>query len=773
MKTVLSVAILVLAFWLGPQATGQVLRPPLMIGAHATPEQVQAAIDRAQRNLLAQQQPDGSFEKVPPGIGMQAGTMGQYGGLSALATYGLLTSGLTSADPQMAKAIALLKSINIQGTYALGLRCQVWYQLSLELDPADKNASPARLDLQRQIERDAHLLLNGMNQKGQSSGMYTYLVNQVSGAYDHSCSNYGTMGVWACAQAGAAIPQGYWLAVDNGWKSHQISGAGWAYTAAGAKQMSTASMTAGGLVNLFIAQEFLDANKAADCKGNAENGNIETAIQWLGKNANVANGQVNYTLFNIQRVGFESGYIAFGDYDWYTAGVDMLLRTQRPDGSWNDLANTGFGLAFLSLGRAPVVMNKLQYEDNAGKGKFGHWNQRPRDAANITRWLEKQLHKRLNWQVVNLSMPLETLQQSPILYISGNEAIQFSFEQSEKLKHYVREGGMIVANADCGSKPFAASFRELGERLFPDYAFRPLPAVHPIFNDEMFSAKLDRKAPGVEALGNQAREFMLLLANDDAGRAWQMLPQVMQKQGGAIARDELYHLAGNLYYYSTERGQLRDKKKTWILPEEAKGTQKITVARLEYDGNWDPEPFGWEQFTNYFRRTQNLEIELRRVRLGFDALDARYKIAYLTGTGKIELTDKQRSDLKRFTYEGGVLVVDAAGGSAEFAKAVEKELKLAFDHELEIIPPGHPVFSSAAKITQVQYREKARKLLGAGMTQPVLKMIQENGKARVLFSPLDLAVGLVGQPIDSINGYQPDSAMALMMNAIMYAQTLK
>jgi len=65
-----------------------------------------------------------------------------------------------------------------------------------------------------------------------------------------------------------------------------------------------------------------------------------------------------------------------------------------------------------------------------------------------------------------------------------------------------------------------------------------------------------------------------------------------------MPREELYHIAGNLYYYSTERGLVRDKKKTWILPQEPKGEKKLTVARLEYDGNWDPEPSVWEQIAN-------------------------------------------------------------------------------------------------------------------------------------------------------------------------------
>src|SRR5205823_3042405 len=138
-------------------------------------------------------------------------------------------------------------------------------------------------------------------------------------------------------------------------------------------------------------------------------------------------------------------------------------------------------------------------------------------------------------------------------------------------------------------------------------------------------------------------------------------------------------------------------------------------------GNWDPEPFGWEQVANRLRKQMKMELELPRVRLGADALDtAKYRIAYLTGTAKLQFTDKQRADLKRFAYEGGLLIVDAAGGSAEFAASAQEELKLAFGRDLELVPVDHPVFTVAADLHTVKYREKAQKILGDAMTKPML-----------------------------------------------------
>src|SRR5438445_1422915 len=107
----------------------------------------------------------------------------------------------------------------------------------------------------------------------------------------------------------------------------------------------------------------------------------------------------------------------------------------------------------------------------------------------------------------------------------------------------------------------------------------------------------------------------------------------------------------------------------------------------------------------------------------------------------MDLSDRQRQELKKFTYEGGLLIVDAAGGSAEFVESAEKELPMAFGRDLELVKPGHAVLTAPAKLDEVKYRDKTKKLLGEGMNKPLLKMIQEDGRVRVFFSPLDLAVG--------------------------------
>ncbi len=52
---------------------------------------------------------------------------------------------------------------------------------------------------------------------------------------------------------------------------------------------------------------------------------------------------------------------------------------------------------------------------------------------------------------------------------------------------------------------------------------------------------------------------------------------------------------------------------------------------------------------------------------------------------------------------------------------------------------------------------------------PRVRGIEMKDRIAVLYSPEDLGVGLVGQPIDGIAGYTPASATALMRTLVVFA----
>ena len=240
-------------------------------------------------------------------------------------------------------------------------------------------------------------------------------------------------------------------------------------------------MTAAGVATLFIIDDMLHGQQGADCSGNAADANIEAGLNWMSNHFKEVQG--NYAMYGVERIGVASGYKYFGKVDWYSECAERLIKSQnKTDGSWTSgggapgsapLQDTAFAILFLSRGKAPVMLNKLDYrptgEAETPKAKASEkagseypWDQRPRDCANLTKYLSKQTESFFNWQIVNFNVPEDELHDAPILYISGNRALKLDEAQEGKLKNFVLEGGLILGNSDCPNDPSGGPFgREL------------------------------------------------------------------------------------------------------------------------------------------------------------------------------------------------------------------------------------------------------------------------------------------------------------------------
>jgi hypothetical protein len=168
----------------------------------------------------------------------------------------------------------------------------------------------------------------------------------------------------------------------------------------------------------------------------------------------------------------------------------------------------------------------------------------------------------------------------------------------------------------------------------------------------------------------------------------------------------------------------------------------------------------------------NLVVE--PVKLGDDKLTRQYDVAHITGTDPFQLTEAQRAELKKFIQQGGTLVIEAAGGSSAFSKSAEAEIAAMFPENglasiKEPLPVDHRYFSVRAdKHATVGYRRAAQEIVGKSKS-PRLRGIEMNNRVAVFYSPEDISVGLVGQPVDGIVGYDPPSAVDCMGSMVLYA----
>lgn len=732
---------------------------------HATPEMVDEAIKKGADYLFSKQK-NGNWEfaekRDPTTKPYDYNTGGQWGGKTALVTYALLAADVSAQDPRMVQAVNWLRHAELVGTYAVAMRAQVWNNL------------PSTPENKASMQRDSRLLLDLCKTEGEAKGFYTYLISPDTKTYDHSASQYGVLGCWAAADYLESFPPNYWPIVDRAWRADQHENGAWSYRKQPEDRYpDNLPMTCAGVATLFVTQDFLARGKPAETSGNPQDANINKGFEYVRSHFNDAftidhdkSRDPFYTLYGVERIGLASGFKYFDTNNWYQAGADFLLTKQNSyggfsGGGYDNTISTCYALLFLSRGRAPVTMNKLQYELDK---KEGNWNQRPRDLANLTRYISKQTERALNWQIVNLKAPVEELHDAPILYISGNQDLDFSDEQKAKLRQYVEQGGVILAQADGASLKFAKTARTLGSDLFPQYEFRTLSKDHVIFTNEQFPIAKFKRKPNVLGISNGARELMILLP-DDPGRWW----QPMDTRG----HSDDFQLGADIFLYAIDKQNLLKKGQTYLVTPDpkVKATRTIDVARLQYDGNWDPEPGGWKRLAAIMHNTNKVELTTENVKLEEGALKGK-KIAHMTGTTKFKFEDAQRKEIKDFVTNGGTLIIDAAGGNGAFAESVESEMDAIFGADAkglsEALPQDSPLYKQDGKPIEIAWRTYAKAQLGS-LKGGRLKAMKIKDRLAVIYSPEDLSVGLVGQPVDGIVGYEPKTASALMANALMIA----
>jgi hypothetical protein len=277
----------------------------------------------------------------------------------------------------------------------------------------------------------------------------------------------------------------------------------------------------------------------------------------------------------------------------------------------------------------------------------------------------------------------------------------------------------------------------------------------------------------VLGLSNGARELMLLVPDADLSAPWQV--------NSPLIHPESFQLGANIFFYAVDKEHLRNKGESYLVKTDPAITpqRRIKLARLNYGDGWDVEPGGWRRLAAVMHNRDAVDLDVEQVHLGGGSLLGNgYSIAHLTGTSAIVLTDAQRNELHQFITSGGTLILDSAGGSTVFATSARNELQQIFgDQSASLqtpIPLADPLYSMAdPKITgnRIEYRPFSRTTL-THLKQPRIAAIDLNGRHAVYFSAEDLSVGLVGQNVDGIVGYQPDVATMLVERMILFALPL-
>ncbi|MFQ5805743.1 MAG: DUF4159 domain-containing protein [Phycisphaerae bacterium] len=709
----------------------------------ASDENVETAIVRAVEWLKSRRNEQGHWER-----GDNTGDK-YWAGDSALALLALLYADEDPRQDDMTASLEWLAAQPMKATYTRGVRAHVF-----ALVPGDK--------YRRRLGEDLRWLVRAIHPSGsEHAGAYGYLSTQETRSpwYDNSNSQFGVLGVWMATEAGARVEglNDYWKLIEAHWMKEQRPDGGWTYQD---DKASTGSMTAAGLACLHVVLDRVHARTSHKRAQDVVEA-IDRGLDWFGREFTPDNPHGSrqwkyYYLYGVERAGHASGRKYFRGRDWFRIGAADLLADQRQDGGWKSgLRDTCFALMFLCHGRAPLLFNKLEHGDD--------WNNYLRDVAGLTRYAEHVFEKLLNWQIVSLDGTLDDLLEAPVLYLSGRTHWEFDDDQVERLREYCLRGGMIFAVAQEEGDEFSRAIRSLAGELFPEYPLRKLPRTHPLFTGQV-QFSIAKPSEMIE-VHNGART-LLLLTTEDIGATWNRY-QVRRTPTE-------FRLGCNVYLYATDKTAIHSRLQTPTIPlERVEIKQTIEVARIKYDGDWNVEPYGWKRLATYM----NNSTATRLVAVPGVSLDSTvlldFKVAHLTGTREFTLSPAELSGLRRFLTDGGTLLADAAGGSPAFIEALEEQLTDLLKVPPRRLPPTSPILTGqglpgAVRLDTVGYRRSVRRP-GRGRRLPPLKVYELGKRAVVIHSSLDISVGLLGTQAFDCRGYDPDSALRVARNMLLYA----
>jgi len=693
--------------------------------------EVRRAIHRMQQFLLEEQEDNGAWTQSFDD------TSRHRGGETALVTLALLKSGIHGQDPRIQQALAHLRQIEMRSTYAIALRAHVWAALPEEYRP--------------DLRQDASWLADGHRQ-----GRFGY--TQQAHRFDHSCTQYGVLGLWEAAKRDLSPASGFWQEATTHFVNVQNEDGGWGYQPG---RRSHGSMTTAGLTVLYIGLQQLERSQSQPSARLQQA--IDDGLAWLKNrfkpDANPNGGRYyHYYLYGIERIALASGVRFLNGHDWFESGAEHLLSQLRHDGSiGGDYVDTAFSLLFLARGRVPVWINKLTLPNHA-------WNRRPNDLHFLTRYLSQHREQELNWQRAPIGTEPRQWLTAPVLYLSSDGPLELSEGRRQHLKRYLDLGGLLVANPEGPKGGSAGSIRRLARQLYPDRAFEAAGPNHPL-TDAIVDAPEGRH---VRTLNNGARDLILLLPRD-WGIHFQRDRKAQRK------RRDLWDVAVNLFGLATERGRIGGRLEH---PLPARDQQRdaegeLVLARARHQGDWNPEPAASEPLQDFLFNRAGLALNVQTVPLA-EIDQAQAPLVHLAGTGSIHLTDQQLEAIQRYTADGGTLLVETVGGRGGFALDIERQLTEHTDRAAERLGRNAPLLTGEAHRAAFDCRALPYRPWTVAQTgargRPRLTAMKRDGRPAILFSAEDLSLGWLGVPRWGVNGYQPEAARKLMTNLLLQAR---
>ncbi|MDR2439720.1 MAG: DUF4159 domain-containing protein [Planctomycetaceae bacterium] len=776
-----------------------------VFGQDLDPNEVRLAIEQGVQFLKRTQKTHGNWD--------EHASSGERCGATALAILALVSCGVPKDDPAIQRGMKYLRLFSGKEAgrnYSISLQTMAFCAVDPERD--------------RPLIRNNIALLERNQIHGNSEhngGWYYTPWEGNSGSSDLSNSQFSILALYEAERLGISVKTDTWLRAQRYWEQSQNPNNAWGYNPrpGGGSNDTRGSMSCAGIASLIITSGILDTGTAS-VRGDKifcfQQPNhriavkIKKGLSWLASNFSVSQNPhvgnwLYYYLYALERVGRMTNQRFIGQHDWYREGADKILRLRDPiDGAWRgqgtgDTSSTAFALLFLSKGRRPVLMSKVQY------GETDSWNLHPNDVNKLTVFTESRWNIDLTWQIINIqAATVDHLLQSPVLYFSGDQTLlqqddAGTARMAEKLRDYIDQGGFIIAEAQSNDKTFDNGFRELMKQVFPEpgYELELLERSHPIWTAEI-PIEPDQLRP-IEGIHFGCRTSVVYIPPFKDPQTDQHKPSLscLWEISRIFNRGESYHetvqkqvdaglgIGLNILAYATNRELKFKDQIAESVTQKASTTDsrrgRVFLTFLDTGGAMNPAPHAPLNLLLWLETNLGLPV-VQQIESINPASENLYEnpVLFMHGRTAFQFSPEQQKNLKEHLNRGGFLFVNAICSSRSFSDSFHREMQTMFpETTFQAIPLDDPLFSDEyggfkIKTLDVRLPEQSpgRKIV-APVRQEVPKLyglkLEEEDRWVVVFSPYDVSCALERANSLECRGYTQDSAMQLSVNILLYA----
>jgi hypothetical protein len=430
------------------------------------------------------------------------------------------------------------------------------------------------------------------------------------------------------------------------------------------------------------------------------------------------------------------------------------------------------------VGKAALGNTRWMTKDGK-RVQYRDWMTDPADVMTLLSWTAGKLG--INYRAVEVDFAHFSFdpRELPVLLFAGHNKFTLTDELRVRLARFVMDGGTILADACCGWKDFADSFRREIELMFPNRPLHKMLPDEPAYSSYYKLGNLTYKRgdgstfsepPCLEGIDFGCRAGVIFSPRDlTCGWDGHEHPR-----GTRVVIDEARQVGANLITYILGTFQLGRFLSTTKVYQEASAPSRddFVFAQLMHQGDWDPDPSAVHNLLKFARDNSTLEVKFKRENVSLkDAKAATYPLLYMTGHRDFLWTAEEAAALGRYLKAGGLLLADACCGRLAFDASFRREIAKALPGvKLERLAADHPLYHSHYDIKQVEYTPRVREDFGA-MNTPELEGITLDGRLAVIYSRFDLGNGWEQFPHAYSYGLKDDSALRIGTNVLVFAVT--